>query len=236
MRLGKLLRLRRIFSQGRALAAVCQPPWKEPVGSVRLLARSGADALLLTPGLLELVAEELGSLAVILRVDGGAVRTRPLVGVQAALEMGADAVALEVNTGPAAVELLGCVSEEARRLGLPVLARVAGEDWREAAQISADCGADLIGAPYRRDGAAWRECARAFGKPLLVGPDFPSDAGALLEAIRQVLEEPAQGILLEAPAPSAEAARRMEAIHALVHQDVSLEEARGIAGLPPLEP
>jgi DhnA family fructose-bisphosphate aldolase class Ia len=235
MRLGKLLRLRRIFSQGRALAALCEPPGKDPVGSVRLLARSGVDAVLLTPGLLELVAEELGSLAVILRIDGGSLRPRPLVSVRGALEMGADAVALEVNTAPAAIERFGCVSEEARRLGMPLLAQVAGEDWREAARLSADYGADLIGAPYRWDGAAWRECARATGKPLLVGPDLPSGGGALLEAIRRALEEPAQGILLGTPPPSAEAARLMEAIHALVHQDVSLEEARGIAGLPPLE-
>jgi DhnA family fructose-bisphosphate aldolase class Ia len=70
MNLGKALRLRRIFANGRALIVDCEPPSDDPVAKVRLLARTGVDAVVLTPGLLDIVAEELGALSVILRIDG----------------------------------------------------------------------------------------------------------------------------------------------------------------------
>lgn len=238
MTLGKTLRLRRVFSQGRALVAVSDPRGTDPLAYVRLLARSGADAVIVTPGPLELVAEEVGGLAVILRIDGGIARAQPLVSVRAALEMGADAVAVAVEASSPAAERFGRVSEEARRLGMPLLAEVGGEDWMEAAQLSAEYGADLISAPFQSEAGAWRSWVRATGKPLLASLDVaPGAVAPALEAVWQLMQGPAQGILLGAlPLQPAESGRFLEAVHALVHQDVSLEEARAAVGLPPDEP
>jgi len=237
MTLGKTLRLRRIFGQGRALILDCHPLHQDPVGWIRLLARSGADAAILSPGLLDAAAEELGSLATILRLDAGAWLAQPLVSVQAALEMGVEAVALSVTrTARESLERFGRISEEARRLGMPLLAEVAGEDWREAARLSADYGADLISVPYHPALEAWREWSQTAGKPMLAAVDFPAAAGALLDTAWQILQRPAQGLVLGPPAwPPTEFGTLLAALHALVHQDVSIEEARAMAGLPPPE-
>jgi len=237
MTLGKTLRLRRIFAQGRALIADSVLLRTDPVGWVRLLGRSGADAVTVTPGTLDLVAEEVGGLAVILRIDSGHLRGQPLVSVQAALEMGAEAVAVRVDTSSAAVERFGRVSEEARRLGMPVLAEVEDEDGLEALQLSAEFGADIIRTPWDLEAATWRSWARATGKPVLVGLETTGlGVEALLETAWGLMQGPAQGVVLSGSGLAhAEAGPWLAALHALVHQDVSLDDARAAAGLPPAE-
>lgn len=234
---GKALRLRRIFAQGRALIADSLLLRADPVGWVRLLARSGADAVTLAPGWLELVAEELGGLAVIMRIDSERLPSEALVGVQAALEMGAEAVAVRVDASSAAVERFGRVAEQARRLGMPVMAEVAEPDGFETLQLSAEYGADIIRVPAGLDAAAWRNWVRATGKPLLAGLHLPDAAtGVLLESVWSLMQGPAHGVVLSGEGLSpAEAAPLLAGLHALVHQDVSLDEARAAAGLPPQE-
>ena len=141
MSVGKTLRLRRLLRRGRAvvvpidhgLVAGPLPGIEDPVGIVRRLAQSDADAVLLTPGLLEQVAGELGQLAVVLRVDGCAsLQTggpmRQFLSVAQAAEMGADAIIVNATVGgeQESVELLklGQVAEEARRWGMPVVAEM----------------------------------------------------------------------------------------------------------------
>jgi fructose-bisphosphate aldolase/2-amino-3,7-dideoxy-D-threo-hept-6-ulosonate synthase len=108
---------------------------EDPVGLVKRIAQSDADAVLVTPGILEQVAGELDQLAVILRVDGcTSVQTggamRQFVSVAHAAEMGADAVIVNVTVGGdhETVELLklGQVAEEARRWGMPLVAEMLG--------------------------------------------------------------------------------------------------------------
>ncbi len=234
MTLGKSLRLRRIFAQGRALIVDCDPCTDDPLGKVRLLARSGADAVVLTPGQLDLIADELGALAVILRIDGG-MRARQLVSVQSALEMGAEAVAVSVAVGervPAGtLDRFGRVTEEARRLGMPVFAEVQGDDWLAAARLGADYGADVIQARFVPEAGGCRNLVRMTGRPLVVSLDESHLRGAdLLHAVYEVLQGPAQGValgplLINQPDPGP----ALHAVHALVHQGVSVDEAGGIA-------
>lgn len=229
MNLGKTLRLRRIFARGRALIIDCHPLEQDAVGWVRLMARSGVDAAVVTPGLLDAAAEEMGSLAAILRLDAGMWPVQPLVSVQAALEMGAEAVSLSLRRAAReSLERFGQVSGEARRLGMPLLAEVSGEDWREGARLSADYGADVIAAPWQPDLAEWPAWMRALGTPVLARLEFHPEA--LIERTWQIMQGPAQGILLGPPeGPPSEAGRLLEALHAIVHQDVPPEEARRIA-------
>ncbi len=238
MTLGKALRLRRIFSRGRALVIDSQASREDPVAWIRLLARGAPDAVILTPGLLDVVAEELGNLAVIVGMASGAPRIQPLISVQAALEMGAEAVTLPVAAAVGeSVERFARMSEEARRLGMPVMAEVLGEDWLEAAWLSADYGADVIRIPPRPEGAALRSCTRATGRPVLVELELPPAAwSTVLKQACEVMQGPAQGIVLSVPGlPSGEAVRLLEALHGLVHQDIALEEAYSIAGITPPE-
>lgn len=234
MNLGKKLRLRRIFAQGRALILSCHPLREESLGWVRWMARSGGDAAVMSPGLLDAAADEMGSLAAILRLDAGLWPVQPLVSVQAALELGVEAVSLSLRGAvPESLERFGRVAEEARRLGMPLLAEVSGEDWREAAQLSADYGADLIAAPWQPDLAGRPAWLRAVGKPLLVYLEF-SAAELLVERTWQLMQGPAQGVILGPPeGPPSPAGRLLEALHAIVHQGLALEQARRIASLHP---
>jgi DhnA family fructose-bisphosphate aldolase class Ia len=232
MNLGKTLRLRRIFANGRALIFNCDPITEDPRTAIRMLDRSGADAVVLTPGQLDLVAEELGGLSVILRIDGGAPRAQQLVSVQAALEMGAEAVTLSVvvrGPGPSdALERFGRITEDARRLGMPVFAELVGDDWAETALLVADYGADVIQPRFAADPFNDLHLFRVTGRPLVAGlreerRGEPREARALLELVYEVMQSTAQGVVLnhcdKAQAPV------LEALHSLVHQGVSVSEA-----------
>ncbi len=238
MTLGKALRLRRIFARGRALVIDSQASLEDPVGWVRLLARGASDAVILTPGLLDVVAEELGNLSPIVRMAAGPPGIQPLISVQAALEMGAEAVTLAVTAELGeSVERFARMSEEARRLGMPVMAEVSGENWLQSARLSADYGADLIRAPSYPNGAALRSCTRATGKPVLVELEpASSEWTTFLKEVWEVMQGPAQGVVVKLPGHlPAETGRLLEALHGLVHQDIALEEACAIAGTTPPE-
>jgi DhnA family fructose-bisphosphate aldolase class Ia len=178
-----------------------------------------------------LVAEELGALSVILRMDGGARRAQQLASVQAALEMGSEAVSVSVALrGPGAHESLerfGRTTEDARRLGMPVLAEIAGEDWPEVARLAADYGADVIRAPFIPGRSAYRSLIRLTGRPLIAGLDtFTAGVLDLLDMANQAIEEGAHGIMLERNALDQSACGAIcRGLHALVHQGVSIEEA-----------
>lgn len=170
MNLGKSLRLRRIFSSGRALIVDLHALSADPIAQVRRLARGPVDAFVLTPGLLEIVAEEIGSVAVVLETGSAA----------EAVEMGADAMfagAIQVDA----------VRTEARRLGMPVFA------YKNAADLSADV---LCVDPT--DTAAF-EAGRLLRKPVVVRFG-PADAERVVLDAHAVLQSPVEGILLDAQA------------------------------------
>lgn len=231
MTLGKSLRLRRIFANGRALIVDCDPCVEDSLGKVRLLARTGVDAIVLTPGLLDLVAEELAALSVILRIDGGIRRAQQLVSVQAAMELGAEAVSVSVaigGPGPTeALERLGRITEDARRLGMPVFAEIIGEDWLEVARLGADYGADVIQACFVPNTSSYRSFTRITGRPFLARLDeFELSPPELLALVHEAIEGAAQGLVLgQAVLAQPGGAALLRAVHGLVHQGISVEEA-----------
>lgn len=232
MSLGKTLRLRRVFASGRAIIAGGQPLAQDPVARVRVLARGGADAVVLTPGLLEIAAEELGSLSVLLRVDGGTRSAQQLLSVQAALEMGAEGVLATVaGGGPGsseALERFGRINEDARRLGMPVFAEVAGQDWLEAARLVAEFGADAILArllPAQNTGRAF---VRSTGRPFVAALGEDDRAlPDLLRTIYSLMQGGIEGVFLSHA--GAFEPRLLRAVHGLVHQGISAEEAFAVA-------
>ncbi len=222
MTVGKTLRLRRIFTEGRAMIAGSGLLSDDPVQKLRLLARMGVDAAVLTPGRLDVTLEELGLVSVILRIDGGPRRAQ-LLGVEAALVMGADAVLVAAALGP---EAFGKVSDEARRCGMPLIVEVAGQNWLEDAQLVADYGADVILTSSMAASSEYRQFARSTGKPCLASVDEPRNPADLLALISAAMEAGAHGLVLGHP--KLVSAPLLGAIHALVHQGVSVEEAAAL--------
>jgi DhnA family fructose-bisphosphate aldolase class Ia len=138
---GKSVRLRRLMKKARALVVpldhgLVAGPLKgieDPVALIKLVAQSEADAVLLTPGVLEQVASELGQLSVVLRVDGcstpaGGGPMRQFVSVAHAAALGADAIIVNATIGgpheTLELEKLGHVAEEACRWGMPLIAEM----------------------------------------------------------------------------------------------------------------
>jgi DhnA family fructose-bisphosphate aldolase class Ia len=225
MTLGKLLRLRRIFPNGRALIVPLDHLDGDPVPLVRSVVRSGADGVALSPGVLERVTEDLAGLAVILRLNGSK-RTSQLVSVQGALEMGAEAVLLRVDAhDPRDLERLGAVTEEARRLGMPIVTEILGEDLPAIITIAAEYGADAIQTHIMGDFADFRQTVRTAGRPVLASVSESSPVSHLLHFVNDCLESGAQGVVVGQQAEPV-----LAGIAALVHQGVSVSEALAIAG------
>ncbi len=195
---------------------------------VRALARAGADGVAVSPGILERVVDDVAGLAVILRLNGPSARVPQMISVQGALEMGAEACVLRVNAHDANdLERLGTVTDEARRLGMPVIADISGEDALDAANIAAEYGADVIQIHCAGTPTALRHLVRTAGRPVILAPGSHSDVPALLHLVNDALDAGVQGVVIE-PCPEPV----LSAIHALLHQGVSVEEALSIAHKP----
>ena len=139
--IGKTLRMRHLLRHDRAVvvavdhgnAAGVVRGLEDPLAVVKMIAESGADGILITPGLLEQCVEVVGDLAVILRIDGCATTlgTGPMeqfCSVENAIAMGVDSVVINATVGASyeSIELkkVGFVSSEGRRLGIPVVAEM----------------------------------------------------------------------------------------------------------------
>ena len=224
MPLGKTLRQRRIFSRGRALIAMLDHHHALATDGLRPMARTFArcdlDAIILTPGSLELVAEDVGNLALILRLNLNWPNLPVVATVQSALESGAEAVALSVDIkSPQSLDTFGRVTEEARRAGLPLLAEMTGNDFRALTSVGAEFGADMI--LFRADACdapAIRQSSKFAAHPVLVSPT-PSEPLALVRSTQVLLDCGIQGIVVGAR-PEA----TLGTLRSLVHDGVHLRE------------
>lgn len=110
---------------------------ENPVEVVKTAAGGGADGILVTPGILEQVHEELGNLAVVLRIDGAVTTAGPggpmrlFCDVEQAVRLGADAVVVNATIGAMyeadELQKLGRVASDSRVWGMPVVAEVLSE-------------------------------------------------------------------------------------------------------------
>lgn len=158
---GKRIRLRRIFRNGKALIIAVDHgirfgPIKgieDPRVAVRHAREGGADAIMATPPVVEHVYEELGDMSIIARIDGGATTLGPditldeqVFRVEEAVEVGADAVVafgyIGVKNECQQVRKLSAIAGECRRLGVPLFAEMIPREivehhyGRESGEIS----------------------------------------------------------------------------------------------------
>ena len=141
---GKNLRLRRILRNGRAVvvamdhgnAAGAVRGLERPADLVKQVASAGADAILVTPGILEQVCEHVGDLAILLRIDGCATPLVPgpmklFVDIKQAVAMGVDAVVMNATLGAPfeaeELEKVGTIASQGRTWGMPVVAEILSE-------------------------------------------------------------------------------------------------------------
>ncbi len=175
---GKLIRLRRLFSDGKALIAALDHgrrhgpiPGIEDLGAtLDRIVGAGVDAVMMTPAMIERYWEKASEAFIVARIDGtGTVKSldesddRLISSVARAVGSGADAVSVMIYPGSvnesALWEKLADVVEEAEPLGIPVMAEIVPKPpvfrdkySREAvaygARIAAEIGADIVKAPF----------------------------------------------------------------------------------------
>lgn len=144
--MGKRLRLRRVFRDGKALILPIdhplyygpQPGLEDPEKLLALARDNGATAILATAGALRAALDDVGDLGVVMRVDatvshlGGPDSVMHLLhSAQDAASLGADMVIVNcfIGTGDVGVESallkkMADVSAECRRIGLPMCAEI----------------------------------------------------------------------------------------------------------------
>ncbi len=159
--IGKSLRLRRILRRGRAVvvamdhgnAAGAVPGLERPAELVGQLASAGADAILVTPGVLEQVCEQVGELAILLRIDGcvsslGGGPMRLYVDVEQAVSLGADAVVVNATLGAEfesdELEKVGSVASESRCWGMPLVAEMLSQGMMANHMDMSGQGGDVL--------------------------------------------------------------------------------------------
>ncbi|RLE88737.1 MAG: fructose-bisphosphate aldolase [Thermoprotei archaeon] len=223
---GKKLRLNRIFrrSTGRTVIIALDHGRRhgplrgiEDLGQVveRVL-RAEVDALMMTPAMIERVADCIaGRVSVIARIDGtGTVKgpdetdDRLIASVARAVKVGADAVSIMVYLGSPReaqnLEKLARVVEDADAYGMPVLAEVLPRpphlpevrDSRVvayASRIAAELGADVIKTYYTGDG--FEHVVRCTPAPIVVlgGPRREAHLAPLVDAY-EAIKRGARGV------------------------------------------
>ena len=137
---GKQVRLRRLFGRGRSVIVPLDHPVyfgplagvEDPAALVADVAATPADAVLLTPATLGRVADHLGALGTVARLDGthtalgaAATATERFASVELALMAGADACVLNIYVGADnerdLLLKLGTTAEACARWGLPLI-------------------------------------------------------------------------------------------------------------------
>lgn len=171
MNIGKMRRLRRIFSgDGRAVIVAMdhgayfgiQAGLENPGTAIEQVVAGGADAVMTTVGIAQRFADALAPTSLILRVDGGATKlgTRAWRGglindAEAALKLGADGVVVMGFPGSENedknLQYLAALSKQCIQWGLPLMAEMlprgfeGGDDARAPDTIAhaARIGAEL---------------------------------------------------------------------------------------------
>jgi len=143
MQVGKEIRLKRIWKHRKAViipydhGAYSGPVRgiEDPRSLTERIGTTNADAILVTPGILRVIAPVVGQLGVVVRMDGGFTKYapvpsdyRPLISVEHALKLGADAgiVFTFVGTHDEGMSLqrLGNVAADAGGWGFPIVSEV----------------------------------------------------------------------------------------------------------------
>lgn len=252
-------RLNRIFhADGRGLIVamdhgLVDGPCKgleDPAKTIARVVAGGADAVLTSYGVARRFAQELASVGLILRLDGGGTSLGSMAGpgglfyrVEDALRLGADAVAVSAFPGSpdeeASLERLAAVVSAAHAWNLPVLGEMVpggfdsppekrtSEALALAARVGAELGADIIKLPYGK--GFERVTSTCYVPVVILGGARRGDVRDMLTDIKAAVNAGAAGVavgrnIFQADDPTAMTA----AIRAIVHDNAATDEAMAL--------
>lgn len=227
------------------------PAAADPGRLLDAVAAGGADAVLTTAGVASRFAGQLGSVGLILRVDGGSseleggtLEFRLIHSVEDALRLGADAVGCMGFPGsPAEVQTLGnlaALAGSCRQWGVPMMAEMlpggftnfghrTPENIRLVARIGAELGADFIKTEFTGSVESFRSVTENCYRPVLVLGGSRMDERALLTMVRAALDAGAAGAVIGRNVWGHETPRAMvAALASIVHDDATVEAALAV--------
>ena len=213
---------------------------------------NGADAVLTQKGIASRVHDNNNDAGYIVHLNasttiGPDANDKRLTGtVEEAVRAGADAVSFHINVGsdhePDQITQLAELTDEADRLGMPVLAmayaRGPGVDEHDAeslghaVRLAEEVGADLVKTAYSGGSQSFERVVESTAKPVIIAGGSPESDRATLENVRGAMDAGAAGVsmgrtVFQHDDPAAMTA----AIAAVVHEDAPAEEALREAGL-----
>ena len=163
-----------------------------------------------------------------------------------AVRAGADAVSFHINVGsdyePKQIEDLAQLTDDADRLGLPVLAMayargpgVEGDDPEalgHAVRLAEELGADVVKTGYSGDGDSFEHVCESTRLPVVIAGGSKGTAREPVEMVRGAMDGGAAGVsmgrsIFQHDDPEAIA----RAVSAVVHDDRDVEDALRAAGL-----
>lgn len=225
---------------------------EEPGETIEKMIEGGADAMLLTPGIVAKFADIIsGNIGTIMRIDSTSTllgrleegpRSYAIFDVKGAVKMGADGiVAMGLIGSPFEMEslaMLSKISQECNEYGVPLLAEMfpsgpkiqnpsAPEVVKLAARVGAEIGADFIKTHYTGDPKTFSEVVKSTPVPIVIlgGPKMES-AGEVLADVKDAVNAGAIGVAFGRNIWQAEdPVKMLRAVVKIVHQNASVDEA-----------
>ncbi|QDX39766.1 2-amino-3,7-dideoxy-D-threo-hept-6-ulosonate synthase [Salarchaeum sp. JOR-1] len=257
---GKSARLDRIGTDGKlvtipmdhgiTLGAV--EGLKDIESTIDAVTRGGADAVLTQKGIAPRVHPNKNGKGYIVHLNASttigpdANDKRRTGTVEEAVRAGADAVSFHINVGsdhePDQLADLARVTDEADRLGIPVLAmayaRGPGVDEHDArnlghaVRLAEEAGADVVKTAYSGDSESFEHVVESTAKPVIIAGGSPQGDLATLEAVRGAMDAGAKGVSMGRTVFQHDDPKAIsEAVAAVVHDDAAPADALDAAGL-----
>ena len=225
---------------------------KDVESTIDGVTRGGADAVLTQKGIAPRVHPNKNEKGYIIHLNASTTigpdegDKRMSGTVEEAVRAGADAVSLHINVGseyePKQLEDLARVTEEATRLGIPVLAmayaRGEGIDGTDpeslghAVRFAEELGADVVKTGYSGDADSFEHVVESTRLPVVIAGGSKGTNRETIEAVRGTMDAGGAGVsmgrsIFQHDDPEAIAT----AVSAVVHDDATTDEALDRAGL-----
>ena len=225
---------------------------KDIDSTVDAVTRGGADAVLTQKGIAPRVHPNKNGAGYIVHVNASTTigpdenDKRVTCTVEEAVRAGADAVSFHINVGsdhePGQIEDLAALTDDASRLGVPVLAmayaRGPGVDGTDpealghAVRLAEELGADLVKTGYSGDADSFEHVVESTRLPVVIAGGSKGTDRETVEAVRGVMDAGGAGVsmgrsIFQHDDPEAIA----HAVSGVVHEDLPTEDALREAGL-----
>ena len=220
--------------------------------TIDAVTRGGADAVLTQKGIAPRVHDNKNGAGYIVHLNastsiGPDSNDKRLTGtVEEAVRAGADAVSFHINVGSKfereQMEDLAKLTDEAARLGMPVLAmayaRGPGVDEHDAeslghaVRLAEEVGCDVVKTAYSGDAESFERVVESTRLPVVIAGGAPEGDRATLDAVRGAMDAGAAGVSMGRSIfqhDDPEAITR--AVTSVVHDGFSSEDALREAGL-----